>query len=292
MKKKVAALVIGTAVLGTSVSEASDRGLAAFGAVAAIVTTAAVLSSQSRHSSSKRHYKKRSHRSKKRSYKKRAVVVTEEMRVQKALASLGFYKGKIDGALNSYETRTAIRQMNQAYGISDNSYLNREARDQLIYLANLYDLDRQLHTIGNTKKRKGTRLQAALKVHGVYPGKIDGVVGKGTRQAIREYKRQKGMVPTSTLNPEETYDLVSSAIAMNDRNIQGVIGTLKVEKKEMPTRVATPSTPQAAPQPVETAQKAPTPTVPQETHAVKKVHAIMQGQQVEDEEEDFALPEA
>jgi peptidoglycan hydrolase-like protein with peptidoglycan-binding domain len=289
MKKKVAALIIGTAVLGGSVAEARNRGAAAFGAMAAIVTTAAILSSQGKHRTSKRHYKK-SRSSKKRSYKKRAVVVTEEMRVQKSLASLGFYKGKIDGALNSYETRSAIRQMNMAYGISESSYLSREARDQLVYLSNLYDLDRKLHTIGNTKTRKGTRLQAALKVHGVYSGKIDGVVGKGTRQAIREYKSQKGMVPSSTLNPDETYDLISSAIAMNDRNIHGVIDSFKVNKEPAKTMMATQSTPQPKAQGAPQQKQVSTQAEPQQSTSVEKVNAIMEGEQVD--EEDFALPEA
>jgi len=300
MKKQAAALVLGTMIIGSGVAEAGKRE-AVFGAVAAIMTTA-IIAGQSKHrSSSKRHYKKSSRKKasyRKSSRRKAVVVMTDEKRIQKSLTSLGFYKGAIDGSINSYETRDAIKRMNEAYGISRTSHLKPEVRDQLIYLANLYDMDKKLNALGNTKNRKGARLQAALKVHGVYSGKIDGVVGKGTRKAIREYQSNKGYVPTGKLAPDETYDLISSAIAKNDRNIHSVIDTLKVEKVDVPVqRVAESKKSKAAETAVVTDTPKPAQTVASsegdraETQ-VEKVNTIMQGGQVEAEDDDFALPDA
>jgi len=289
MKRKVAALALGTVLIGSSVAEAGNRE-AVFGAMAAIIATAAIANA-GKHRSSKKHYRKSS---RKKSYRrssrsrKTVVVMSDEKRIQKTLQSLGFYNGSIDGALNSYETRSAIRKMNEAYGISQTSYLKPEIKEQLIYLANLYDLDRKLHTIGNTKSRKGTRLQAALKVHGVYTGKIDGVVGKGTRRAISEYQNTKGMASNGRLTPDEVYDLVSSAVVMNDRNIHKAIEVMKVDKAPVGTRVASQSEPAAAPQ----VKKASSEKIQSDEGHVAKVNGIMQGKQVEDEEEDFILPDA
>ena len=64
--------------------------------------------------------------------KKKRVVApqnTSEMKIQKALSSLGFYRGNIDGEVNSYETRSAIKEMNIAYEISNDASLQPQAKE-------------------------------------------------------------------------------------------------------------------------------------------------------------------
>lgn len=163
----------------------------------------------------------------------------DEMKIQQALASLGFYRGMIDGEVNSFETRLAIKDMNIAYEISDNASLKPESKDALLFLGTLFEFDRHLISRGTDKRSKGKKIQTALKIHGFYFAKIDGVVGSGTRNSIAQYKSAKGLSSGTSLDFEEEYQLVSSAKEMNDKNIEDTIGSLKGlgAKQEAPTQV-------------------------------------------------------
>jgi len=170
------------------------------------------------------------HRKKKRRSAKRvtsAVRMTDERRIQKALASLGFYRGNIDGQVNSFETRSAIKDMNIAYGISNTASLTPEVKDTLIFLGTLFIFDR--HLIANNKgnRAKNKKLQVALKIHGYYHGGIDGAIGRGTRGSIGQYKLDVGMSGGNALDFEEEYQLISSAKEKNDRNLDDSINSLK-----------------------------------------------------------------
>ncbi|MBA1421617.1 MAG: peptidoglycan-binding protein [Epsilonproteobacteria bacterium] len=169
----------------------------------------------------------------KKHYKKRHVahVDTDEMKIQRALASLGFYRGRIDGAINSFETRSAIKDLNVAYGISTGASLLPQEKNSLIYLGTLFDFDRHLISRGTDKRSKGKKIQTALKIHGFYFSKIDGAVGPGTRRSISEYKASKGLSYGNALDFEEEYQLVSSAKAMNDKNIEETIGFSQSTRK-------------------------------------------------------------
>ena len=125
--------------------------------------------------------------------------MTDEKRIQKALSSLGFYRGRIDGEVNSFETRSAIKDMNIAYEISSSASLKPEAKDTLIFLGTLFELDRYMIARNNDKRTKSKKIQAALKIHGYYHGKIDGAIGKGTRGSIAEYKGNNGMSYSGSL---------------------------------------------------------------------------------------------
>ena len=164
---------------------------------------------------------------------------SDQMKIQKALASLGFYRGNIDGEVNSFETRSAIKEMNIAYEISNNASLKPESRDALIFLGTLFEFDRNLISRGTDKRSKGKKIQTALKIHGFYFTKIDGVVGSGTRNSIAQYKTAKGLSHGSSLDFEEEYQLVSSAKEINDKNIEDTIGSLKGlgVKQEAPTQI-------------------------------------------------------
>ena len=164
---------------------------------------------------------------------------TTEMKIQKALASLGFYRGRIDGEINSFETRSAIKEMNIAYEIDNTASLKPEARDALIFLGTLFEFDRYLIARGTDSRTKGKKIQTALKIHGFYYTKIDGAVGPGTRKAIGEYKAANGLSYGTSLDFEEEYQLISSAKEINDRNIEDSIASLKSlgAKKETPATV-------------------------------------------------------
>ncbi|WP_456433256.1 peptidoglycan-binding protein [Nitratifractor sp.] len=152
---------------------------------------------------------------------------TDEMKIQRALKSLGFYRGPIDGQINSFETRTAIKELNRAYEIGDTAYMSPQERDALIYLGNLLEFDRNLIAQGTDRRTKVRRIQTALKILGFYPGKIDGASGPGTRNAIAQYKSAYGLTPGYSLNYEEEYRLIDTAKKQNDKNIQETLASLK-----------------------------------------------------------------
>jgi peptidoglycan hydrolase-like protein with peptidoglycan-binding domain len=222
--KSVAGLVMGSLLLGNvahaDFGDAVVGGLVG-GAVGSVITNEVYNKNRAQSTPA------RQHRSVKKQKRYVAPKNTSEMKIQKALSSLGFYRGKIDGEVNSYETRSAIKEMNIAYEIGNSASLKPEAKDALIFLGTLFEFDRYLISRDTDKRSKGKKIQTALKIHGFYFSKIDGAVGKGTRRAISEYKAAKGLSYGSTLDFEEEYQLVSSAKQMNDKNIEDTIGTLK-----------------------------------------------------------------
>lgn len=156
-----------------------------------------------------------------------APRMTDEKRIQRSLSSLGFYRGRIDGQVNSYETRAAIKEMNIAYEISSNASLKPEAKDTLIFLGTLFEFDRHLNAQSNDRGTKNRKIQTALKLHGYYHGKIDGAIGSGSRGAISQYKADNGMGYGGSLDFEQEYQLINSAKEKNDRNIEEAIASLK-----------------------------------------------------------------
>jgi len=185
----------------------------------------------------KRHVVRRS----KKVYRAPVVVLTTEKKIQKALSALGFYHGAIDGQINAYETRSAIKAMNNAYERGNTATLDTQTKDTLTYLGDLFTLDRYLVSRGTDRRSKAKKLQAALKIHGTYHGKIDGAVGRGTRTAIAAYTGG-----SSSLDFEQEYRLIESAKKKNDRNIEDAIASLKGHNATRPmgANTATPATQQ------------------------------------------------
>lgn len=218
------------------------------GVVGSVITNSVYHSGHSTHRST-RHYHKR-HRS--------VPADTDEMKIQRALKSLGFYRGPIDGQINSFETRTAIKELNRAYEIDDTAYMSPQERDALVYLGTLLDFDKQLAAMGDSRRVKNKRIQTALKILGFYHGKIDGSTGPMTRRAIADYRMANGFGSGYKLGYEEEYRLISTARKGNDRNIEDTIATLK--------RLGRHKTPQRGQiQPVNNNYSAPSPQQGQDT---------------------------
>jgi len=231
LKRKSAAIVLaGSLLLTGNVAYASFGDALVGGVVGGVVgsvITNEVYRNGRRHRTIKR-YRTKKHRTKSHKTKRHvAPVMTSTMKIQKSLTALGFYHGRIDGEVNSYETRSAIKAMNNAYEIGDTASLSPRAKDALIYLGDLFAFDRVLISKDNSKRAKGKKIQTALKIHGFYHTKVDGAVGPGTRRAISEYKAAKGLSYGNRLDFEEEYQLISSAKKINDRNIDETVASLK-----------------------------------------------------------------
>lgn len=118
----------------------------------------------------------------------------------------------MDGKLDSYATKSAIMQFQQRYGMVPTGILTPDITGILSYQAELAELSGYLNYQGYDKKASGQRLQAALKVEGVYSAKIDGALGAGSRQAISLYQQSRGMPTTGALLPDQEAALIRGAI--------------------------------------------------------------------------------
>ena len=316
IKSKISAILVGTALLGGGVAQARSNA-AMFGVAAALIGAAAAASQnnqahQQRQHRTQRHYthttrkhKKAVHRShkkvahnKRKSTAKKAIVVTDDMKIQKTLVALGFYGGEINGDLNTFEARKAVKKLNESFGIANGSSLDQKTKDQLLYLSNLYEMDKYLNTKESSKKAKGKQLQTALKIEEAYTGKIDGAVGNGTRKAIATYRIKKGMVPSASLSEEEKFELLSSAEELNKKNIKEALASLNITPKvTVPAKaddaVAIAKNEKKPESATVVANAAPSETVSNEE--VKKVVSskVTEPTKVskEESEEDFAMPE-
>jgi len=191
----------------------------------------------------KRYYnEERRHRQHARRYKKKKRVkkvvvpkVTDEMKIQKSLLALGFYQGAINGEVNSFDTREAIRKMNQSFGLGDTTTLNPNIKDKLIYLSELYEFDKNLASESANKKDQWIKIQTALKILGFYHSSIDGIVGSGTRRSISQYKTSQGLGDGNKLDFEEEYQLVNRARERNDNTIKRTQDSLNMSNTNTTT---------------------------------------------------------
>jgi len=145
---------------------------------------------------------------------------SEEEKLQQVLSSLGYYHGLIDGDLNSFETRNAIKTLNRTAGNGSKILLDPQSRATLLYLWDLFRFDQNLKKRGDDEKIRGIRIQTALKVTGFYHDNIDGLTGSVTRSGIRAYRESRGLGEGETLNESEEKRLVQEAILSNQRNIE------------------------------------------------------------------------
>lgn len=63
---------------------------------------------------------------------------TDEMKIQQSLYGLGFYDSKLDGNLNTLESRTAINAFQKSYGLKETGIINDSNKQHLLFLHELY----------------------------------------------------------------------------------------------------------------------------------------------------------
>ncbi len=172
-----------------------------------------------RYKSKRRRYKKH-RKSKKKSAAPKIISLSSEKKLQKSLVILGFYQGTINGEVNEPETRQAIKAMNHSYRNEDTTFLDAEAKDILINLADLSQYDSYLTSTKTDENSKNIKLQTALKVFGFYQDEIDGLVGPGTHSSIVQYKEKNNLTQGKKLDFEEKYQLIAKAIVLNREHIK------------------------------------------------------------------------
>jgi len=80
-----------------------------------------------------------------------------EKRIQQVLTKLGYYESNIDGDLNTFETRSAIEELQSYYGLDDNGILSETEKQDILYMHDLlknYKMEWQYPEDKDSKKLK------------------------------------------------------------------------------------------------------------------------------------------
>jgi peptidoglycan hydrolase-like protein with peptidoglycan-binding domain len=157
---------------------------------------------------------------------------------QEILKDAGFEPGPVDGIMGG-QTRSALRAFQKAKGLKPTGKvdavtllaLNREkespsslkkekAEDRSSFLIkeSPKDIksDEEILKIRGPQKKEikemapkemTKQIQIALKKAGFYEGKIDGVIGRQTRKAVRAFQKSKGLNPDGVVGPKTWEEL-------------------------------------------------------------------------------------
>jgi hypothetical protein len=143
-----------------------------------------------------KHHTKRHHRH---HYQKE---LSNEAKWQTALQYLGYYKGKVDGDLSTKASFDAIMAFHTKHHEIETGFLEEADKHYLSEVYRTLSLKKYLSYKGKNRKRNHQKLQAALTVVSFYNGKIDGIFGKASKEALRHYSTQFDSNNTS-FDPKE-----------------------------------------------------------------------------------------
>ncbi|WP_019499111.1 peptidoglycan-binding protein [Pseudanabaena sp. PCC 6802] len=105
------------------------------------------------------------------------------VRLQKLLTSRGFYSGPISGFIGNL-TKEAILKAQKFYGLTEDGVPGKATFAAL-------EADSEYNKSAKTEDIK--HVQSLLAERGFYKGEIDGVLGEGTKEAIRTAQRFYGL---------------------------------------------------------------------------------------------------
>ena len=114
----------------------------------------------------------------------------------------------------------------------------------------------QHHQAARHASRMTKQVQQKLKAEGFYHGRIDGVVGSGTRHAIAEFQRQNNLRPTARLDRNTLNRMMGNrAVGVGstaphqqpNRNFTSSSGSSTNHQMSGPTGTTAPNPPPAAP---------------------------------------------
>ena len=146
--------------------------------------------------------------------------------LQLALKELGFYTGKVDGKFGS-GTRSAVVAFQKMNGLNQTGSADgdfqallyegkpKNSRGKALSVTTVAPLAGALISSGSQGPAV-TRLQTQLKILGYYSSAVDGIAGKGTVQAIKDFQKKNGLSQTGKADAATQAFLYSDqAVAAN-----------------------------------------------------------------------------
>ncbi|MEM8687881.1 MAG: peptidoglycan-binding domain-containing protein [Pseudomonadota bacterium] len=118
-------------------------------------------------------------------------------KVQEALGAKNIYGGEVDG-LNGPATRSAVQTYREKYGLQGGEDGIAAVLEHLEYHRQIAEAAKAA-TTGSTSQLSSKTIgliQTGLAELGYDPGMVDGKMGEKTKQAIRDFQRDRSMDPT------------------------------------------------------------------------------------------------
>lgn len=125
-------------------------------------------------------------------------------KVQEALGAQNLYEGDLDG-LNGPATRSAIQAYRDKHGLKSGEDELRAVLEHLEYNRQIAAAAQAAATTGSTGELSAKTIgliQTGLAELGYDPGLVDGKMGEKTKQAIRDFQRDRSMQPTGVATSE------------------------------------------------------------------------------------------
>ncbi len=124
----------------------------------------------------------------------------EVTKLQAQLKKLGYFSGKTTGYFGSV-TRAAVKKFQAKKGISTTGTLGPQTTKAL-YSTGTSSRSSASKVQSAAAKETLRKVQTILKKIGVYKGKIDGLYGKLTTAAVKEFQKKYGMKSTGVIDKE------------------------------------------------------------------------------------------
>ncbi len=121
-------------------------------------------------------------------YGSRGAEVTK---LQEQLKKLGYFSGKATGYFGS-ATKTAVKKFQASKGVAADGIAGNQTSKILFNSGT---------SSGSALSREQLKkVQTALKNQGLYKGKIDGIFGKLTNSAVKQFQQKNGLSATGTID--------------------------------------------------------------------------------------------
>jgi peptidoglycan hydrolase-like protein with peptidoglycan-binding domain len=119
--------------------------------------------------------------------------------VQQELSAHGLFAGEADG-LAGERTRAAIKAYQRRNGLAETGRADRQLLDHLRYTGKLLSASEYTNTIAPAGDERVARIQRGLAALGYRPGAFDGHLGGQTREAIRQFERDRNWPVTGEIS--------------------------------------------------------------------------------------------